>query len=166
MNEELQREVEALRAEVATLRAQIGAGERLGPQPETQADVDERIVRFAESILRTSTAAPVPPVDRSKLCTTNGKPVEEVRRGQTNDTGQHEGYIVLCDTERAKGFVRPYRDRYKHRTCGGVTTMGRSLSETYARDPSFYGATFCCNCNAHYPVAEFTWSADGATVGS
>jgi hypothetical protein len=22
--------------------------------------------------------------------------------------------------------------------------MGRALSETYARDPKFYGATFCC----------------------
>lgn len=116
--------------------------------------------------LETARVAALPTVDRSKLCTTNGKPVDEVRRSQTNATGQHDGYIVLCDEERGKGFVRPYRDRYQHRTCGGVTTMGRSLSETYARDPSFYGATFCCHCNAHYPVAQFTWTADGAVVGS
>jgi hypothetical protein len=107
-----------------------------------------------------------PSVDRSNLCTTNGKPVDEVRASQTNETGQHEGYIVLCPTERAKGFVRPYRDSYKHLTCGGVTTMGRSLSETYARDPKFYGATFCCQCNRHLPVAEFVWTADGQPVGS
>jgi hypothetical protein len=110
--------------------------------------------------------ANVPPVDRFALCTTNGQTPEEVRANQKNETGQHAGYIVLCDAERAKGFVRPYRDAYKHTTCGGVTTMGRALSETYARDPGFYGATFCCKCNRHLPVAEFVWTADGQVVGS
>lgn len=110
--------------------------------------------------------ANLPPVDRSALCTTNGKTPEEVRASQTSETGMHDGYIVLCDAERAKGFVRPYRDRYKHTTCGGVTTMGRSLSETYARDPLFYDATFCCTCNRHFPVNEFVWTADGSVVGS
>lgn len=100
------------------------------------------------------------------MCTTSGEPVEKVRAEQTETTGQHKAYIVLCADERAKGFVRPYRDRYTHLKCGSVTTMGRSLSETYARDPSFYGATFCVTCNAHYPVAEFVWTADGEQVGS
>lgn len=125
--------------------------------------------------------------DQPKMCTTNGKPVDEVRRSQTNETGQHDGYIVLCPDERAKGFVRPYRDSYQHQGrlettddpkfgggerqirvggCGTVTTMGRALSETYARDPAFYGATFCVRCNRHLPVAEFVWSADGQEVGS
>lgn len=106
-------------------------------------------------------AAPEP-----RLCTTNGRPVEEVRATQTNATGQYDGYIVLCEDERQKGFVRPYRDRYQHRTCGTITTMGRALSETYARDPTFYGATFCVGCNRHLPVAEFVWSRDGQQVGS
>lgn len=105
-------------------------------------------------------------MSESKLCTTNGKPVEEVRAAQTNETGQHEGYIVLCEEERKKGFMRPYRDQYKHLTCGTVTTMGRSLSETYAVNPAFYGATFCCGCNKHLPVSEFVWTADGQQVGS
>jgi hypothetical protein len=104
--------------------------------------------------------------DGQKMCTTNGKPVDEVRADQTNETGQHNGYIVLCPDERAKGFVRPYRDAYRHLTCGTVTTMGRALSETYARDPTFYGATFCCHCNRHLPVAEFVWMKDGLPVGS
>lgn len=101
-----------------------------------------------------------------KLCTTNGEPIDKVRAEQTNETGQHKGYIVLCPDERAKGFVRPYRDSYKHLTCGTVTTMGRALSETYARDPNFYGATFCVSCNRHLPVAEFVWTADNQPVGS
>lgn len=50
--------------------------------------------------------------------------------------------------------------------CGTVTTMGLALCETYARQPSFYGATFCCGCGTHLPVAEFVWSEDGAVVGS
>jgi hypothetical protein len=104
--------------------------------------------------------------DEPKLCTTNGKTVAEVRASQRNETGQHDGYIVLCPDERKKGFVRPYRDAYKHLACGAVTTMGRALSETYARDPSFYGATFCVGCNRHLPVSEFIWTADGQQVGS
>lgn len=120
------------------------------------------------------------------LCTTNGKPVAEVRAGQTAETGQHEGYIVLCPDERAKGFVRPYRDAYKHvgraivvggspnyeairreGGCGSVTTMGQALSETYARKFDFYTGTFCVKCNAHFPVGpngEFVWiERDGST---
>lgn len=49
--------------------------------------------------------------------------------------------------------------------CGGVTVMGRSLSETYARDPKFYGATYCATCQKHFPVHEFVWT-DGELVGS
>ncbi len=100
------------------------------------------------------------------MCTTSGEPVDVVRANQTEKTGQHASYIVLCPDERAKGFTRPYRDRYKHTACGAVTSMGRALSETYARDPHFYGATFCVGCNKHLPVAEFTWTADGQPVGS
>lgn len=129
---------------------------------------------------------------------------------------QHEVYLVLSEAERAKGFVRPYRDEYRHvgirpryplrdltveekerhagrnyakyeeyppdhdsgaigrlwtdemlrSGCGAVTTMGRVLSETYARDPKFYGATYCVGCRKHLPVEEFIWTADGERVGS
>lgn len=104
--------------------------------------------------------------DQPKLCTTTGESVEKVRAEQTEPTGQHKGYVVLCPDERAKGFVRPYRDSYKHATCGAVTTMGLALSETYARNPQFYSATFCVHCNRHLPVAEFVWMVDGEQVGS
>lgn len=52
------------------------------------------------------------------------------------------------------------------RGCGTVTTMGQELAETYARDPKFYGATYCCGCQKHLPVAEFTWEPDGERLGS
>ena len=52
------------------------------------------------------------------------------------------------------------------RGCGTVTTMGLALCETYARDPSYYGSTFCCGCGTHLPVGEFRWTEGGAVVGS
>lgn len=50
--------------------------------------------------------------------------------------------------------------------CGVVTTMGVALAETYARDPSFYGSTFCCGCGKHLPVEEFVWDGIDERVGS
>ncbi len=50
--------------------------------------------------------------------------------------------------------------------CGHSTTMGKKLSETYARDPKFYGATYCSNCGTHFPVREFTWEGTDEKVGS
>lgn len=47
--------------------------------------------------------------------------------------------------------------------CGAVTRMSREIAETYARDPAFYGSTFCVGCRAHLPVEEFVW--DGTTEG-
>lgn len=131
-------------------------------------------------------------------------------------SGIQEVYLVLSEEERAKGFVRPYRDVYKHvgirpenpltdltpeeherydkygyikfekypetesgitngrfwtqkqlnSGCGGETRMGQALSETYARNPKFYGATFCSTCGTHFPVEEFIWTVDGKRVGS
>jgi hypothetical protein len=84
----------------------------------------------------------------------------------TGGEGQNKKYLVLSEAERAKGFVRPLRRAYIHDACGSLTTMGLALCETYARDPSFYGATFCVTCNSHFPVSEFRWDEDGEIVGS
>ena len=148
----------------------------------------------------------------------DGKPEDQ-------PTPQNAVYLVLSEEERAKGFVRPYRDAYLHvgiagpkyplqditaeqremwkgdpdpfvkfepyppgshgsatgrywtqkeldavgKGCGTVTTMGRVLSETYARDPHFYSATYCCGCMKHFEVGadgEFVWTADGERVGT
>jgi hypothetical protein len=60
-------------------------------------------------------------------------------------TPQAEVYLVLSEEERAKGLA---------------------LCETYARNPKFYGATYCTTCRMHKPVSEFTWVEDGEVVGS
>lgn len=81
-------------------------------------------------------------------------------------------YLVLSEEERAKGFVRPARLSYRHEVCGAVTTMAPAIAETYARQPHFYGATYCVRCQMHRPVGvegEFVWiesdGSEGPKVG-
>lgn len=142
---------------------------------------------------------------------------QDPRLRKVDESGMQEAYLVLSAEERAKGWVRPYRDRYKHvgvrpqypvrdlteeeraaharygyvkfeqypesmapRTgrfwtekqlasgCGTVTTMNREIAETYAREPGYYGATYCVGCREHLPVGEhgeFEW-LDGTKVGT
>jgi len=71
---------------------------------------------------------------------------------------QQKVYLVLPETELEKGFVKPYRRSYRHKTCGETTTMSRSIAETYARDPWFYGSTYCIVCRMHRPLSEFVWN--------
>jgi hypothetical protein len=84
--------------------------------------------------------------------------------------GQQEKYLVLSDEERAKGFVRPVYRAYKHIACGSTTTMGLALCETYAREPDFYGGTFCCSCGIHFSLLNedgnrtFHWLDHGEVV--
>ncbi len=105
----------------------------------------------------------------SKVTLTDGSPVTEDHREIDENTGMQKAYIVLSQDERAKGFVEPVRRSYKHLPCGGVTTMGNALAETYARDPYFYSGTFCCSCRAHFPVGEdgqFVWDGTTMKVGT
>lgn len=91
-------------------------------------------------------------------------------RPQESESGQNGSYFVLSGPERAKGFVRPVRRSYKHLKCGVVTTMSHSTAETYARNPGYYGATFCVSCGSHFPIGidgEFVWSdGSGEKVGT
>ena len=81
--------------------------------------------------------------------------------------GQQRDYVVLAEEEIAKGYVRPFRDRYVHQRCGGETAIATTIAQTYARDPYFYSGTYCCNCRAHFPVGEdgeFYWSGTAEKV--
>ena len=147
----------------------------------------------------------------------------EIERGgaDTSPREQSKAYLILSEEERAKGFVRPVRQSYKHvgrpgpasglrdlteeeRTryadygyvkyeeypedshvlgrfwtqemldkinngCQVVTKMSLPLAETYARQPDFYGATFCYGCSMHLPVGadgEFVWDGTEERVGT
>jgi hypothetical protein len=53
--------------------------------------------------------------------------------------------------------------------CGAVTSMSQEIAETYARKPSFYGATYCIGCSMHRPVGEdgeFVWDGTDERVGT
>lgn len=53
--------------------------------------------------------------------------------------------------------------------CGTVTSTPVPIAETFARDPNFYGATFCCGCHDYFPVGEdgeFVWLDDEKRVGA
>ncbi len=100
---------------------------------------------------------------------TDGSPVTPDHAEIDPITGMQKGYVVLSEEERAKGFVRPIRRSYIHLKCGSVTTMGLSLSETYARQPDFYSGTFCSKCRSHFPTGangEFLWHGTNEKVGT
>ncbi len=103
--------------------------------------------------------------DKPETTLTDGSPVTPDHR-ELKDNGQQQGYVVLSEEERAKGFVRPVRCTYTHTVCGSNTTMALGIAETYARDPSFYGSTFCGFCGTHKPVQEFVWDNTEEKVGS
>lgn len=54
--------------------------------------------------------------------------------------------------------------------CGTMTIMVKAIAETYAREPRFYGATYCMGCRKHLPVGEhgeFVWAdAEDERVGT
>lgn len=100
----------------------------------------------------------------------DGTQIYPEHRNINPQSGQQLGYVVLAEEERAKGFVRPVRYKYRHLKCGGETTINsQTIAETCARDPHFYSGTFCCHCRAHFPVGpdgEFVWSTDGSKCGT
>lgn len=99
----------------------------------------------------------------------DGNQIYPEHRSIERETGMQKGYVVLADEERAKGFVRPVRNAYRHLKCGTVTHMAQTLAQTYARDPSFYSGTFCAGCKTHFPVGvdgEFVWDGTNEKVGT
>lgn len=81
------------------------------------------------------------------------------------------GYVAFeghPDSDKGGPLGRYWTQAQLDSGCGTETTMGQQIAETYARDPKFYGATFCVQCNKHLPVGEngeFVW-LDGTRVGT
>jgi len=126
-------------------------------------EVEANASRKAEKA-RMEAAASIP-VDRSARVLTDGSPVTDDHT-ELLSSGQQKGYVVLTPEERSKGFVRPVRRTYRHKTCNTTTSMGLALAETYARDPEFYSGTFCVHCATHLPLNEFVWDGTDEQVGT
>lgn len=84
------------------------------------------------------------------------------------------GYVKFED---AHDDLHPYLGRFWtqqeldkiNKGCGTITTMSAALAETYARDPNFYGSTFCAGCQTHIRVGEtgeFVWEGTDERVGT
>lgn len=53
--------------------------------------------------------------------------------------------------------------------CKAATSMAVEIAETYARNPAFYGSTYCNRCRMHRPVGrdgEFVWEGTSERVGT
>ena len=96
--------------------------------------------------------------DERRLLHAGTTPMDRSHTEIDPTTGMQKDYIVLSEEERAKGFVKPVRRSYIHDPCGGTTSMGIALSETYARNPRFYSGTFCVHCHTHFPLDQFHWT--------
>lgn len=149
---------------------------KLGPNQQRdykiKREMEEQVSKMLEEKFQAEVELP-PPVDRANQQLVSGDPVPADRsHTELRESGQQKDYVVLTKDEREKGFVRPFRDAYRHAKCGKITTMGRAIAETYARDPEFYTGTMCVHCKGHYPIGpdgEFTWyemdGAEGPKVG-
>lgn len=78
--------------------------------------------------------------------------------------GMQECYLVLPESERAKGYVRPVRDSYIHLKCGAVTRMAGAIAQTYAAKPKFYGGTYCVACGTHFDLRSLNFEEKGAHI--
>lgn len=103
-------------------------------------------------------------------------PAQSLRDLTPEETEQYQSYGYV-KFEPYPAEQRPLTGRFWTaeqlaaigRGCGVKTTMGPALAETYARNPAFYGSTFCCGCQKHLPVGaagEFVWDGTNERVGT
>lgn len=143
----------------------------LQKQAETAARETDKAVIDARAKLESAKreAAAAIPVDRSQRECIGGADPHDADHRELKPNGQQRDYVVLSAAERAKGFIKPVRRSYIHLKCGTLTTMGRTLAKTYARDPGFYSGTFCCGCGTHFtfgqPDGDFVWDGTDERLG-
>jgi hypothetical protein len=71
-----------------------------------------------------------PPADRSATQLVSGSPVpEDGSHTNLKGNGQQHDYVVLTPEERAKGFVRPVRNSYRHVGPSGPQNALRDLTD-------------------------------------
>lgn len=81
--------------------------------------------------------------------------------GDKKSDGQYERHPINNTGE----YVAPIRNSYIHDKCGEKTLCGDDIAETYAKNPKFYGRTFCVQCRNYFPVSEFKWAVDRVVLG-
>ena len=107
----------------------------LGPSKESEEDIAATGKAMADAVrslkAKFDAEKNAPPVDRSNQILASGEPVPEDRSHTAlKPSGQQQDYVVLTESERHKGYVRRYRDSYRHLKCGKITTLSRAIAET------------------------------------
>lgn len=93
---------------------------------------------------------------------------EELARNPNRGYVKYEAYPESESPKIGRYWTQQQLDAVG-KGCGVVTHMGRSIAETYARNPQFYSGTFCVGCKAHFPVGpdgEFVWDGTNERVGT
>lgn len=99
-------------------------------------------------------------------------PLRPLTEEENNSYGEYYiGFEPFGDesSKAGKFWTQDQIDAVNRGGCGTVTSMSLPLAETYARNPSFYGATFCVGCNKHLEVGkygEFIWDGTDERVGT
>lgn len=81
--------------------------------------------------------------------------------------GPDVGYVCYepYDPPRGATVGRYWTKEQLESGCDQKTSMPLAIAETAARDPHFYGGTFCCTCGKHFPNEQFVWVPDGEPLG-
>lgn len=91
---------------------------------------------------------------------------EPIERVAVKFPGETKTYLIP-KREAALGFTRPERRSYIHTKCGTVTEINTAITETFARNPKFFGDTHCDICKERFPVGDFIWNdGSGEAVGA
>ena len=92
----------------------------------------------------------------------------EERERFGSDFVKYETYEPPRGSARGRFWTQQELDK-AGRGCGASTSMPLAIAETYARQPGYYGSTFCCGCGAYFPVGgmgEFVWDGSDERVGT
>lgn len=129
----------------------------------TQEEIDKGFIRpVRDSYIHVGKLIPV----------IEGQTIRELSEFEKGNNVGFVAYVVYPESESPKVgrfITQQEKDNLGKRFggCGGLTKMNSvKICETYARDPKFYGATFCVHCEKHLPVSEFFWDNTEEEVGS
>jgi hypothetical protein len=109
---------QALITRIERLEHAVLSTTRLGPQEPTALELGaaaRQVEKFVEAAREKWVKTDAPPVDRSARVLVSGDPVpEDYSHTELKENGQQRDYVVLTPSERTKGYVRRYRDAYRH----------------------------------------------------
>lgn len=96
--------------------------------------------------------------------------IPKILSAEIQEDYKEQGYYAYAEAlpeyREKTHCIGSYLSRYDFETykdgfaggCGVETRMNETIAQTYARQPSFYGATYCMGCKKHLDVREFVWS--------